>query len=163
MPTTSGENTSIDQITEVPQGVSTDTTSAEQAAQPKSAEQVAQPAQAAPPEGTKPEISVTKEDPKQSTESPVTGNDDGDFDWFETRVLNPQIKVESLNESIGQKGFKKLKAKEEYWKDEKIRGAFTEAYGSYAKANFNEAYANSSAEFARFQLGQFQKSQTAYE
>ena len=163
MPTTSGENTSIDQITEVPQGVSTDTTSAEQAAQPKSAEQVAQPAQAAPPEGTKPKISVTKEDPKQSTESPVTGNDDGDFDWFETRVLNPQIKVESLNESIGQKGFKKLKAKEEYWKDEKIRNAFTEAYGSYAKANFNEAYANSSAEFARFQLGQFQKSQTAYE
>ena len=104
MPTTSGENTSIDQITEVPQGVSTDTTSAEQVAQPKSAEQVAQPAQAAPPEGTKPEINVTKEDPKQSTASPVTGNDDGDFDWFETRVLNPQIKVESLNEKKKKKG-----------------------------------------------------------
>nr|WP_315146299.1 hypothetical protein [uncultured Flavobacterium sp.] len=106
--------------------------------------------------------STLTEDPENKLPSQFTDNN-GDFDWFETRVLNPHISVESLYESIGSVGFVNLKPKEEYWKNKKIRDVFWEVFGSYAKDSFNQTYYNLAEDLDRFRLGKFQKSKTAYE
>jgi hypothetical protein len=51
---------------------------------------------------------------------------------------------------------------EDYWKDSKVQKQFSNSYGSEAKMRFDQAYDNSK-EFANFQLGQYQRSQTGHE
>jgi hypothetical protein len=47
-------------------------------------------------------------------------------------------------------------------KDSKVQKQFSNSYGSEAKMRFDQAYDNSK-EFANFQLGQYQRSQTGHE
>jgi hypothetical protein len=56
-----------------------------------------------------------------------------------------------------------FKSKEDYWKDSKVQKQFSNSYGSEAKMRFDQAYDNSKKEFANFQLGQYQRSQTGHE
>jgi hypothetical protein len=84
-------------------------------------------------------------------------------DWFLTRVTAPNTSTENLFKVYGVDGFADFKSKEDYWKDTKIQKQFSASYGSEAKMRFEMAYDNSKKEYADFQLGHYQRSQTGSE
>lgn len=84
-------------------------------------------------------------------------------DWFLTRVKAPDTSTENLFKVYGADGFAEFKTKEEYWKSTEVQKAFANNYGSEAKMRFDEAYDNSKKEYANFQLGNYQRSQTGSE
>lgn len=84
-------------------------------------------------------------------------------DWFLTRVKAPDTSTENLFNIYGADGFTAFKPKEEYWKSAEVQKVFSDTYGSEAKRRFDDAYDNSKKEFANFQLGNYQRSQTGSE
>lgn len=84
-------------------------------------------------------------------------------DWFLTRVTAPNTSTENLFKVYGLDGFSDFKSKEDYWKDAKVQKQFSASFGSEAKMRFEQAYDNSKKEYASFQLGHYQRSQTGSE
>lgn len=101
-----------------------------------------------------------------TTAPPVTDSKEVELpkeDWFLTRVKAPDLSTKNLFELYGKEGFAEFKNKEDYWNNKKVQDIFSNTYGSEAKMRFDEAYDNSKKEYAKFQLGEYQRSQTGHE
>jgi predicted acetyltransferase len=60
-------------------------------------------------------------------------------------------------------GFTEFKSKEEYWKDSKVQKQFSILMGLRLKCVSIKRMTTLKKEFANFQLGQYQRSQTGHE
>jgi hypothetical protein len=73
------------------------------------------------------------------------------------------ISTKNLFDVYGVDGFTEFKSKEEYWKDSKVQKQFSILMGLRLKCVSIKRMTTLKKEFANFQLGQYQRSQTGHE
>ena len=99
----------------------------------------------------------------EQDKSKAGSEDDFREDYMMKRLMSPNTDTETLMEIYGVNGFTDFKTREDYWADKAVQKSFVDAYGLDGKLRFDERYSAYKREFSEFQLGNFQKSSTAFE
>ena len=101
---------------------------------------------------------------EQENEARIDNDEDLNVkqDWFKTRLESSQVSTADLMKYYGKEGFDGFESADKYWDDSDIQNKFINAYGIYAKREFDKMYETSQKEFSLFKLGNFQQHQNSY-